>query len=85
MKKEGTMSRFHTDHTSTLQQESYAISPFENPQAAILATRTYRRYTYGWDQWRVNWPALGVISLEEARLFFQAGLELVDQIQQASA
>jgi hypothetical protein len=79
------MSRFHTDHTSTPQQESYTISPFENPQAAIMATRTYGRYTDGWDRWRVIWPALGVISLEEARLFFQAGLELVNQIQKASA
>jgi hypothetical protein len=78
------MSRFRTDHTATLQQESYAIFPFENPQTAIMVTRTYGRYTDGWDQWRVNFPALGVISLEEARLFFQAGLELVDQIQQAS-
>jgi hypothetical protein len=79
------MRQFHTNHTSTPQQESYAIAPFENPQAAITATRTYGRYTDGWDRWRVNWPVLGVISVEEARLFFQAGLELVDQIQHAGA
>jgi hypothetical protein len=78
------MSQFRTDHTSTPQRESYAITPFENPQAAILAIRTYGRYTDGWDRWRVNWPALGVLSVEEARLFFQAGLELLNQIQKAS-
>lgn len=79
------MSQFLTDHKSTPQQESYAISPFENPQAAITAIRTYGRYTDSWDRWRVHWLSPGVISLEEARLFFQAGLELVDQLKDASA